>query len=482
MGAKAAVQDVRTWGIVIVTTLLAVGTYYLLPAGMNELARRAAAIFVVAAIFWATEVIPLYATSLLVLGFEIFFLAHDGGLAGQLPNVSAFPVSPTDPSEPVRLSFSLFLSSFASDVIILFLGGFLISAAMVKTGLDRAIAAKLLKPVADRPVGLVFAVMAITAFFSMWMSNTATAAMMLAIVSPFVRGSPSRHRYSTGLLLAVALGANLGGIGTPIGTPPNAVALASLRRAGFAINFLDWMLMAVPLAVLLLVLASTLLVVLFPAEKDMKLPDLDVPTRIGVAGWMTLAVLVIAVVLWLTEGLHGINTAVVALTAAAALATLRILDRQNINSIDWDILLLMWGGLSLGTAMQATGLVAYLASVPVEYLPGLLLAAIGVAVALMVSTFMSNTAAANLLIPMAMSIPPLAEEQVQLAMVVALACSFGMAMPISTPPNAIVFASGRVPVRAMMLVGTSMAIVSAIILLLGYQIVLPWVIEQVVPT
>ncbi len=481
METDLATRKRHPWRIVVVTLVAAVATYYLLPAGMNELARRAAAIFVVAAIFWATEAIPLFATSLLVIAMEIFFLAYQGGLAGVLPARSAFPPDPADPTSPLRLSFHHFLEPFSSHIIILFLGGFLLSAAMTKTGVDRAIASKVLRPFAARPVQLVFAVMGVTAFFSMWMSNTATAAMMLAIVSPMLRNLTPEAKFGQTLVLAVAFAANIGGLGTPIGSPPNAVALAALRLAGYQITFVDWMLMAVPLTVLLLVVAGGLLIAFFPPEKELAIPEIQKVESIGATGRVTIVVLACAILLWLTGNLHGINPAVVALAAAAALSTMRVLERDDLQHIDWDVLVLMWGGLSLGLAMQITGLVQYLGELPMGGLDGLLLATIVVLISVAVSTFISNTAAATLLIPMALTLSEIDTERVQLALLVGISCSFAMAMPVSTPPNALVFASGRVPVRSMLSIGTAISLIAVVALLLGYQIILPWVVSRALP-
>ena len=478
MEAPVAAQHKRTFLIVLATAIMSVATYYLLPDEVNELARRTAAIFVVAAIFWATEVIPLFATSLLIVAFEIFFLAHRGGLADVLPPHSAFPVGPD--GTPIQLRFSIFLEPFASDIIILFLGGFLISAAMVRTELDRAIASKFLRPVSTRPALLVFAILAVTGFFSMWMSNTAAAAMMMAIIAPIYRELPPGHRYTPAPLLAVAFGANIGGLGTPIGTPPNAIALDVLRRAGYQIDFAHWMLMAVPLMLLMLAITGVLLLIIFPPGRDLTLRQISSVERLTRDGRITLTVLLIAIVLWVSESVHGINAAVVALAAATALTTVGILGRRDINTIDWDVLVLMWGGLSLGQALKASGLIDHVASLPLNEFSGVALVAIVLVVTATIGTFMSNTAAANLLVPMAMSIPGAVSDQLQLAVLVALACSFGMAMPVSTPPNAIVFASGRIPVRSMIVAGTTTMIIGIVMLILGYQFILPWVVQSVI--
>jgi len=472
-------ERLKNWVIISVTAALAVATYYLLPSDLNELARRTATIFIVAAVFWATEVLPLYATSLCVLGLQIIFLADAGGLADSLSPISGWPAD--DAGQRLSLSYKSFLTSFASPVIILFMGGFLLSAAVTKHGLDRVIAGKLLRPFTNSPMRLVFAVAFITAFFSMWMSNTATTAMMIAIIAPLIKQFPSEDRFHRCIILAVPFGANIGGIGTPIGTPPNAVALAALRKAGTYVGFLDWMILAVPLAIGMLIVAIVLLYLTFPPQKGMKLPTIEAAGKISSSGRMTLGILLLTIGLWLTSQWTGLSDAAVALLAAAALTALQVLDRHDVDSIDWNVLILMWGGLSLGTTMQTSGLIDYIVSLPlftqIQNLPptvsGLVFAIAVVLLSLVLSTFMSNTAAAALIVPMAMGFSP--DQATQMAILTALACSFAMAMPVSTPPNAIAFATGQIPVSSMMRVGGLVSVISVISLLLFYQFIFPFI-------
>ncbi len=461
------------------TTVLAIAAYYLLPASMDELARRTVAIFLVGAIFWATEVLPLYATSLCIIGMGILFLADKGGLANMLPTRGAG--IPEDHS----LSYTVLLSSFSSPIIILFMGGFLLSAAVTKHGLDRAIAARILRPFNFHPLMLIFGVLTITAFFSMWMSNTATTVMMLAIVSPLVRELPEDDKFHRAVILAVPFGANIGGIGTPIGTPPNAVALAALNDFGIKIGFVDWMLMAVPLALILLVVAGLLLYRFFPPGKDLTLPPLDKPTeKISTKGRWTLIILSFAILLWLTGKFHGLAPAAVALLAAAALTAFGVLRKHDVDSIDWNVLILMWGGLSLGKAMEVTNLIGYIGDLPIANLTGFALAATIVVLSVILSTFMSNTATAIVIIPMVIALvagqhiegqtpEDVSHLTAQLVILTALACSFAMAMPVSTPPNAIAFATGKVPVSALVQSGALVSFICIVALLLGYQWVLP---------
>jgi len=462
--------------ILIASIIAAVTTYYSLPLAVNELARRTAAIFVVATIFWATEFLPLYATSLLLIAFEIFFLAHDGGIAGALPNYSDYRVD--EAGNEIHLSYHVFLSSFSSHIIILFMGGFLLSAAVVKTGLDRVIAAKILRPFSRSPLTLLAGVIGIAAFFSMWMSNTATAAMMIAIVAPLIRSFPADDKFHRGLVLGVAFGANIGGIGTPIGTPPNAVGLAFLRQAGANIGFVDWMMIGVPLAVVLLIVCTAALYLFFPPEKGLALPTIErVSEKLDWRGRLTILILVVTILLWLTGKLHHINSAVVALTAAAALCALGVLQKRDVDTIDWNILLLMWGGLSLGEAMQQTGLVNYITTLPIKDLSPTLLVVVMGTLSLVVATFMSNTAAANLILPMAIALGASPMDKINLGILCALSCSFAMAMPVSTPPNAIAYGTGKVPAISMLRAGGIISLLSFVIMLVGYKFMLPYVVD-----
>ncbi len=456
--------------IITIAFVAALATYLLLPPDVNELARRTAAIFIIAAIFWATEVLPLYATSLLVIGLLVLALAKIGGLADVLPAVAEMPEE--------AINYSQFLQTFGSPIIILFMGGFLLSAAMSKHGIDRTLAARFLQPLTRSPLRLVFGVLIMTAFFSMWMSNTATAAMMLAIIAPILRSLPEKDRFHRGLILAVPLGANIGGIGTPIGTPPNAIAFGALNRpdTGYEVTFLGWMVMAVPLAILLLTFVGFLLYFIYRPRTKLRLKPVEPPKKITRQGRLTLAVLIAAILLWLTGEWTGLPAAGVALLAAVALTVFGALGRKDLDTLDWNILVLMWGGLALGQAIGLSGLSDLVEEIDFAGLPG---GAMGVAVVIValsvgMSTFMSNTATAALLVPivLAMSVAgPI--TQGELAVLTALACSFAMALPVSTPPNAIAFATGKLPAQSLLRVGGAVCIVSVIVLLLGFRIMIP---------
>jgi sodium-dependent dicarboxylate transporter 2/3/5 len=454
--------------VIVLTATAAVACYLLLPPAIDELQRRMIAIFLVAAVFWATEALPLFATSLLVIAFEVLCLAEAGGLADRLPAIAAWPDERT-------IAFSTFLRPWGSNVLILFMGGFLLAAALTRHQIDRAIAARVLRPFTRSPLLLIYGILGITAFFSMWMSNTATAAMMLAIITPVLRQIPPEQRFSRGVVLAVPFGANIGGLGTPIGTPPNAVAFAAINdHAGvFNISFVEWVILGTPLALLLLLGVGLLLYAVYRPTERMALGAIEAPERIGRRGYLTLAILGAAIALWLTSGQHGLKSGVIALFAAAALAAFGVLGRDDIDAIDWHILILMWGGLALGEGIAATGLTDLIGAVDFTALPGgeWVIAAGVVVVSLGLSTVMSNTATANLMVPITLALAVgAAETRGELAVLTAFACSFAMAMPVSTPPNAVAFATGRIPAVSLLRLGGLVSIVSAILLLVGYQI------------
>ena len=366
------------------------------------------------------------------------------------------------------------------------MGGFLLSAALTKHGIDRAIAARVLAPFAKSPIMLIYGVLAISAFFSMWMSNTATAAMVLAIIAPIIKELPHDDKFHRGVILAVPFGANIGGIGTPIGTPPNAVAFGAINGLAAEgvvqpVSFLQWMMIGVPLAVILLAIIGVVLYLIYKPGPETKLSSITAPGKITAQGYATIGVLVAAIALWLTGTWHGLSAGAVALLAAAALTAMRVLEKTDVDRIDWNILILMWGGLALGAAIQATGMTDLIAKVDFTAIPGDTygLAVVVVLVSILMSTFMSNTATANLLVPIVMALGVgAAAVSTQLAVLCALGCSFAMALPVSTPPNAIAFATGKIKASELLRIGGMVSLGAGALLLIGYPIVLPMVLGK----
>ena len=425
--------------------------------GLDAMGERMLAIFLLAIVLWVTEAIPLVATAVLVIGLEVLLVS----------NQALVPV-PEDAT-----SYSKFLGALANPVIILFLGGFLIADGAAKYHLDKNLAAVLIKPFTGSARTTVLGLMVITALLSMFMSNTATTATMFAVIIPILGALPS-GRPRTGLALSIPVAANVGGIGTPVGTPPNAIALGALAERDIHISFATWMVMAVPLMVIILVGAWLLLIAMFipkglGIELDMK------------ASWDTggkaVTFYVIAggvILLWMTESLHGINANVVGFLAVVALLVTKVMGGDDLGRLSWPVLWLVAGGIALGDGVGATGLDAWILSLfDWGAMPALIVVIVMGALGLGMSNVISHSAASNLLIPLAMGLATGIDglEPVTIAVVLALACSLGMSLPISTPPNAIAYATGEVTTADMAKVGVIIGVVGTVLLVLLMPVV-----------
>ncbi len=441
----------------IVTLIVAFAVYFFIPA--DEPARRVAFIFVFAALSWAMEIFALYATSLLVVLLSIFSLTQpEGGIL-----------------DLGRSGFQQFLNPFASATIMLFFGGFVLATALNKYEIDRLIASRLMRVFGRRPFWIMIGLMGTTAFLSMWMSNTATAAMMIAMVRPLYEQLDRNDPFRTGLVLSIPFSANIGGIGTPVGTPPNAIALGILAQQDppVYLSFVKWMTMAVPLAIILLTLTAAILFFLFrPKHKEVDL-QIKTSSNIDFKSKAVIAISMLTVLLWLTSEFHKLPESVVGLLGAGLFAATGLLNKEDFKRLDWDVLILMWGGLTLGRAMDMSGLSEWIVNLPIFSYEGFILFAIATFMAIFMSTVMSNTATAALLIPIIIVLP--GADPIMLAIMVALACSFAMALPVSTPPNAIAFASNIIRSQDMLKAGSIISIISLIVMLAGYRIVLPLV-------
>jgi solute carrier family 13 (sodium-dependent dicarboxylate transporter), member 2/3/5 len=391
---------------------------------------------------------------------------------------------------------------YAHPLIFLFLGGFLLALSMQKWGLDRRIALLTLRVVGDRPRWIVAGMMLATAVMSMWVSNTATVAMMLPIALSVValvdrvRGAwgdeGAQARFAVALLLGIAYGASIGGTGTIIGTPPNLFVVSFIReRFGHDISFVQWMMLAMPLVAVFLPVGWLLLTrVLYPVPAG-RLPGGAAAARqqyraLGPAGrgeWATFAVFVVTAVAWITRPLlvdlellgvrplAGLTDTGIAVVAGLALFVIPVRPRERVFVMDWDtarglpwgILLLFGGGLSLAAAIDESGVSAYLGhqAAMVGVVPTLLLVVGVTAAVVMLTELTSNTATTAALVPILAAVAPsLGVHPYVLIVPVALAASAAFMMPVATPPNAIVFGSGQVTMPQMMRAGLAMNLIS----------------------
>lgn len=413
-------------------------------------------IFVLAALLWVTEALPLFATALLVLGLEIILLANPGEWQGFGFETSTSP------------HFREILAPFSDPILVLFLGGFVLARAAVKEGVDRALASTMLRIFGKKPNMVLLGLMLITAAFSMFMSNTATTAMMITLVSPLFINLREEDPLRRGLVLCIPCAANIGGMGTPIGSPPNAVAIGFLRSEGIDISFLNWMIIGVPLVFILLILCWLLI------NRIYRSPDPEAQLRtnshqIKGRGWFVVVVFFATILLWLTDSWHGLPSAVTALLPVVVFTATSIIDRKDYNNLEWHILALIAGGIGLGLGMKLSGLDHLMVTLIPTGSPFIF--ALLILFTVLLSIFMSNTAAANLLIPLGISLATLSFGSAQpevsyYGLAIALASSAAMALPISTPPNAIAYAKGIVETKDFVRIGGFVSLMAVILICL----------------
>lgn len=423
--------------------LCALALYILLP--FPEESRRALVLFFIAALFWAFEMIPLFATSIGLVACLTLFL--------------------TKPE-----SFTLYFSQFANPIIFLFLGGFVLAKALRKHQIDSWIAGALFNWIGTKPFALLCGHLFLTAFLSMWMSNTASTAIILALIAPLLKRMPSNDPLQKGLPLAVAFGASIGGIATPIGTPPNALAIGILAEHGVEVSFLNWMLMALPLSLIILVIASIVLWLFFSSNIKIAKPRQE-KQQLSLKAMAVIVGMCVMIFLWLTKPLHHIPESLVALMGTFYFAAFKLIDINDLKQIEWDVLFLMWGGLALGEAMIASNVVSILFGPKLFGMEFWLLVGCFCLLALGLSSFMSNTAAANLLLPLIVSFS--SENNILLIITIALSCSLAISFPISTPPNALAYSLQTFKTKDMFKSGIVISLLALVIILLGFDVIIP---------
>lgn len=435
--------------------------------GLNVVQQRMIAIFAFAALMWMFEIIPAWTTSVVIIVLMLLTISNKGfGLF--LNNVN---------DGSVFIDYTAVMAAFANPIIMLFLGGFVLAIAATKVGLDVQLAKILLKPFGTNPKTVMLGILCVVAIFSMFMSNTATAAMMLAFLTPVLKSLPADGKGRIGLALAIPVAANIGGIGTPIGTPPNAIALGYLNDMGMGVTFMDWMLRMVPFVIVMILIAWGLLLVLFPfkAKKiELKIEGGAKPGHHTIVVYVTFAV---TILLWITEQWTGINSNIVALIPFAVFSATGVIDKKDLSEIEWSVLWMVAGGLALGVGLMKTGLASTLVNaIPFSSMsPFLVMVAAGV-IGYLISNFLSHSSAANLLCPIIAVIGSALSVELEpfggvrsLLIGLAISTSVAMLLPISTPPNAIASSTGLVETKDMLKVGVVIGVVG---LVLGYALLM----------
>jgi sodium-dependent dicarboxylate transporter 2/3/5 len=460
-------------------------TVLLMPTALAPPAQRVAAVLALMIVLWMTEALPLAVTALLGPTLCI--------ILGVATAQAAY-------------------APFADPVIFLFIGSFILAEAMVVHRLDRRLAFTALASawVGSSGLRLVVAYAGVSCFLSMWMSNTATTAMMfplgLAVLSELGRerhGDRAFQRYAMAMMLVTSFAATIGGMGTPVGTPPNLIGVGLLRTtADINVTFTGWMIVGVPITIC--IMALLVLWFLVPLSRGITLGAEAVRTvadELRKLGAMTrgernvVFAFSVTIALWVLPGVFSlalgeshvvtrrfaalVPESVAAIVGALLLLVIPVSWRERrftlswaeASRIDWGIVLLFGGGLAMGRLAESTGLSAALGSGIVSQFPnaGVVgLTVVFTAIAVVMSETASNTAAANIIVPTAIAVSKAAGvSPLEPALGATLGASLGFMMPISTPPNAIVYSSGHIPLGAMVRNGFVLDVVGYFIVVLG---------------
>jgi len=382
---------------------------------------------------WFTEAVPPFAVSVLIIAYLVFMLGNKN-------------------LNPSSESIDKYVTTFASSVIWLMLGGFFLAAAMTKTRLDESLFRVTLKISGTNPRNLLIGLMTTTMIASMLMSNTAATAMVVASIMPLLNALGNKSGTSKALLLGVPIAASTGGMGTIIGSPPNLIAVGALENIGINVSFLDWMIYGFPIALALTAISCIVLIKVFIKDKTPISVDFlhDKKTERSkeekTQRTIVLIIIIVTVLLWLTTTIHGIKVAAVSAVPLVFLTLTGILKNKDVQGLPWDTLLLVAGGLSLGMALQHSGLLEHYAqqmrNIKVHYIVLVLILAY---MTMLFSNVMSHTATSTILVPLGIAI--LIGFESQIAIIIGLASSTALILPVSTPPNAIAYSTGFLKIR-----------------------------------
>lgn len=433
--------------------------------GLTIVQQRIIAIFVFATLAWLTECIPAWATSLAIMMImcvtvsENSFTIFKGDGIGEL------------------LKSKAIMASFADPIIMLFLAGFILAIAASKSGLDTLLARNMIRPFGKKSENVLLGFLFITGIFSMFISNTATAALMLTFLAPVFAALPANGKGRIALTMSIPLAANLGGMGTPIGTPPNMIALKFLNDPeglNLGISFGQWMMIMTPLVIILLLICWRILLYFFPFSKKTIELNINGEVHKGWRMYIVIATFIITILLWIIpEKFTGINTNTVAMIPMGVFAITGVISAKDLQQIDWSVIWMVAGGFALGLGMNSSGL----ADVAIESIPfgnwsPIMILIVSGLICYFLSNFISNTATAALLMPILAVVCRAMGDKLgviggtsTILLGVAIAASSAMCLPISTPPNAIAYSTGLIQQKDMLKTGLLCGLIS---LALGY--------------
>ena len=401
-------------------------------------------------LLWVTEAAAPFAVGIFIVGYLVFALGKEDGL-----------------------DVGIYVRTWSDGIIMLFLGGFFLAEGMKKTRLDYKLLQKLLPLFGRQSKYVLLGLMLATAFISMLMSNTATTAMMIATAAPLYGNA--KGNFARALLLGIPAAASIGGMGTPVGSPPNAITIGALAAKDIHISFLGWMIVGMPLAIILTlafwrILTSTYQIGSDKLDTAFLYAEPDTPKEVSkLQEALMIFILVLTLFLWLTAKQFGMPIAVASGIPIAGLTLTGILNGKDVRALPWDTLMLVAGGLALGLAIEEHHLANYyvekLQHIHVNFY---LLVVLFALVTVGLSNFMSNTAATAILVPVALSSAALAGDAnpLILTLVIGLSASCALFLPVSTPPNAIAYSTGLLKQSEFRLGGVSVGLIGPALIIL----------------
>jgi len=401
-------------------------------------------------IFWIFEVLPIYVTAL-------------------VPLVLAVPLGILEPAE--------LASSYGHKFVFLFFGGFMLSLALEKWGVHQRIAELIIRGIGKSKSRVLLGFLLATALLSMWVSNTATALMMLPMALAVIDKIPQEKnsKYSLYLLLSIAYGASIGGMGTLVGSPPNVAMAGALEESnGITVDFMDWFVIGFPLSIVMLLIVYIYFRFLLGKDRNEELKGLDFEKKKWTSNQIRVLVLfgVIEPALGIKFGdeIPAVLGAILLFIIPSTEKSKSLLEWGDTKKMAWGILLLFGGGMALAQMMKVSGVVVELSQTFENYreLPLIIILLIFVSFSIFGTEVMSNLALVQVFVPIVAIFAMGSDEYsvLQLCMPVTLAASCAFMLPVSTPPNAIIFSSGRVTVNQMVRVGFILNIVGVIIITL----------------
>ena len=323
--------------------------------GLTVIEQRLISIFIFATLMWVFEAVPAWTTSVLIVVL-LLLTVSDSSLWFLTQNTPAEELGQT-------VKYKSILHCFADTIIMQFLGGFILAIEATKSGLDLLLDRVMLRPFGTQSRYVLLGFILVTAVFSMFLSNTATAAMMLTFLTPVLKALPADGKGKIGLAMAIPVAANVGGMGTPIGTPPNAIALKYLNDPeglNLNIGFGEWMSFMLPYTIIVLFIAWFILLRLFPFKQ--KSIELQIEGE-AKKDWRSIVVYItfaITVLLWMFDKFTGVNSNVVAMIPVAVFCITGVITKRDLEEISWSVLWMVAGGFALGVALQETGLAKHM--------------------------------------------------------------------------------------------------------------------------